>query len=411
MARFRVTVRSYKNAERPHFNFIVNRYHPTKGRKRSFHRTEEEARAAADALRIEVENFGLQALNLTAGQRIEALDAFERIKPFGATLTEVVRDFVERKQSSTATMSEVVSMYLRSRERLGRSVRHLGGLRNVLGRFNETFGARRIADITTDQIQEWLFDQGVAPLTSNHHRAMLHGVFQFALMRKIVRENPTKLIELRVVRPGKVGILAPAQMRTLLSHGAGMITAGGEADVLVTILLGGFAGLRPEEIARLKWSAIDLDHGQIDCGSEITKTAQHRYVKIEPVLDTWLRAIYGGFDTGRIQRDNFRRRWDAARRAAGFKVRGVFVLQPGPEGEETASAADLAAFNAKLVDWPHDALRHSYASYHLAKFQNAAVLALQMGHETTKMVFKNYRERVKAADAEAWWQLLPEEKS
>ena len=61
-----------------------------------------------------------------------------------------------------------------------------------------------------------------------------------------------------------------------------------------------------------------------------------------------------------------------------------------------------------LEPWPHDAFRHSYASYHLAVFEDAAALALQMGHRTTKMIFSNYRARVKKTDGQLWWGMLPE---
>jgi integrase/recombinase XerD len=35
---------------------------------------------------------------------------------------------------------------------------------------------------------------------------------------------------------------------------------------------------------------------------------------------------------------------------------------------------------AGITDWPDNALRHSFASYHLAHFKDAAALALEMGH-------------------------------
>jgi hypothetical protein len=61
----------------------------------------------------------------------------------------------------------------------------------------------------------------------------------------------------------------------------------------------------------------------------------------------------------------------------------------------------------RLVEWPHDCLRHSYASYHYARFGDAMTLSAQMGHETTKLLFSTYRDRVKESDAAAWWQMMP----
>lgn len=42
----------------------------------------------------------------------------------------------------------------------------------------------------------------------------------------------------------------------------------------------------------------------------------------------------------------------------------------------------------------------------LAASRETDVLAT-MGHATTKLIFRNYRHRVKQTKAEAWWGLLP----
>jgi hypothetical protein len=44
---------------------------------------------------------------------------------------------------------------------------------------------------------------------------------------------------------------------------------------------------------------------------------------------------------------------------------------------------------------------------YLAKYQDAARLALDMGHSTTKMLFSNYREIVTPEEAERYWRILP----
>ena len=50
------------------------------------------------------------------------------------------------------------------------------------------------------------------------------------------------------------------------------------------------------------------------------------------------------------------------------------------------------AAETKLARWPNNGLRHSFASYHLAKHQNAPQLALEMGHSTPRMIFEIYSE-------------------
>jgi integrase len=62
---------------------------------------------------------------------------------------------------------------------------------------------------------------------------------------------------------------------------------------------------------------------------------------------------------------------------------------------------------AGIENWPVNALRHSFASYHLARGQNAAQTSLQLGHAESAILFRHYRELVTAEAAEAFWQIFP----
>jgi integrase len=62
---------------------------------------------------------------------------------------------------------------------------------------------------------------------------------------------------------------------------------------------------------------------------------------------------------------------------------------------------------AGIKRWPSNALRHSFASYHLAHFKDAAALALELGHTDAGLVFQHYREIVKPKEAEKYWNLVP----
>ena len=58
--------------------------------------------------------------------------------------------------------------------------------------------------------------------------------------------------------------------------------------------------------------------------------------------------------------------------------------------------------------WPKDCLRHSYGSYHLAKFRHAGDTAENMGHRSTDMLYKHYRDVIKdQGDIDAFWKLIP----
>jgi hypothetical protein len=68
---------------------------------------------------------------------------------------------------------------------------------------------------------------------------------------------------------------------------------------------------------------------------------------------------------------------------------------------------DQARIAAGILDWPDNALRHSFASYHMAHFKNAASTALELGHRDSRVTFAHYRELVKPKDAERYWDIKP----
>jgi hypothetical protein len=53
----------------------------------------------------------------------------------------------------------------------------------------------------------------------------------------------------------------------------------------------------------------------------------------------------------------------------------------------------------------------SFASYHLAKFQDAPRTALDLGHVSPRTVFNHYREIVTPEEAERYWNIFPAKKA
>ncbi len=383
MAKFSVSVRPYDCKARPKAKWVLNVWHPTGKRERSYFETKEAAQAAEQVKSVEVQRLGWQALQIDDRLRLEALDASKKLAPYGVSLTTVVAEYIRRHGSATTTVDELAELFLASRTKLQRSAKHLTSLRCLFKRFGASFPKERLADLTSDQIESWLHDLNVGPVTVNSYRTLLHSLFEYALRKKLCSENPVKAVERMTVKSDEVGILTPQQLSKLLSLAVG--------DVRATIAIGAFAGVRPEEIARLTWEEVGLDKGHVTITAAKSKTAQHRYVKILPCLEAWLRPL---ISSGSIQGDNFRRRYDETRRLAGFAVRG--------------NQARLPDEHKGLPPWPHDALRHSFASYHLAKFQNAPALALELGHQSNALIFSNYRRRVTEAEAAEYFNLVPQ---
>lgn len=59
----------------------------------------------------------------------------------------------------------------------------------------------------------------------------------------------------------------------------------------------------------------------------------------------------------------------------------------------------------KFKEWPDNCLRHSFGTYHLARWKNAPLTAEEMGHEGPAITKRHYAIPARRADGEAWWNL------
>ncbi len=264
---------------------------------------------------------------------------------------------------------QLVKELVAAKEKDGASQRHVDDLRSRLNIFAEKFNGQPVATITSAEIDDWLRSLNVSPVTRNHYRRLIVLAFNFAVQRKYATDNPAEKTAKAKEGGGNIGILTVAQAARLLENTT--------PDVLPYIAIGLFAGLRRAEIERLDWSEIDFDSGLIEVTAKNAKTARRRHVTMQPNLREWLlplRKHKGNVTPG----ENFRQLFDQARVAAG------------------------------IDEWPDNALRHSFASYHLAHFRDAKALALEMGHTNEDMIFTNYRQLVKPKEAERYWSIRPE---
>jgi integrase len=291
--------------------------------------------------------------------------------PYGVSILDAVRDYVARVElvSTSETVNKAVAECLAAKKADGLRPRTLADLRARLKRFQDAFGERTLADISAGELDAWLRSLAVGPVTRNSFRLRLSVLFAFAKARGWVRVNP--VLEVPRLRNGNAalpGILTPDQVARLLESAS--------PETLPYWAIGAFAGLRSAELERLKWSDVHFDDKVIEVPALSSKTASRRFVTMRPNLLAWLRPY---------------------REAVG-------PVCP-KEALRYRLADDRAA--AGLAEWPHNALRHTFASMHLAKFRNPQELALAMGHTRSDITFRYYFQRVKAAEANRFWSITP----
>jgi site-specific recombinase XerD len=192
-------------------------------------------------------------------------------------------------------------------------------------------------------------------------------LFNHAIARGYATSNPAENTAKAKVVDSPPGILTVQQTARLLEAAS--------PELLPYVAIGAFAGLRRAELERLDWSDVHFDADLIEVTAQKSKTARRRFVRMQPNLCEWL--VPARKHSGKVTPDNFPKRLDAARTAAG------------------------------ITEWPDNALRHSFASYHLAHFKDAAALALEMGHTDSGIIFNHYRQLVRPKDAERYWNIRP----
>jgi integrase len=207
----------------------------------------------------------------------------------------------------------------------------------------------------------------LAATTRNNFRRVLIVAFNFARERGYSAGNPAEKSARAKVIESAIGILTVEQTARLLESAA--------PELVPYIAIGAFAGLRRAELERLDWREVDLQAGLIEVTAKKAKSARRRFVRIKPNLAKWLQPYQQL--SGNVTPPEYRELLDAARGSAGIE------------------------------QWPHNALRHSFASYHLAQFKDAAALALELGHTNSNLVFQHYRQLVAPKQATRYWKIAP----
>ena len=200
--------------------------------------------------------------------------------------------------------------------------------------------------------------------------------FNWCVKTDLIDKSPWRPVPCPESTPRR-NILTPEEMKAVLAD-------EDMSDYLrASILLGGFTGLRTAEVLRLRWE--DVEKGQIYIGPEVAK--QKKKGNRERLVDM----------TEPIKR-----------REKLFKgKRGPIV--PVNERDFYRERRDLVSRLRKAgsVQWkvfPENALRHSFATYHLGRSNNPGTTAYQMG-TSIQLVIATYAVPARRANWRAWWRV------
>ncbi len=310
--------------------------------------------------------------------RLEELTNMFSLTRFLANKTEQVKVDFKRKFGLLAEQyREVVDKKLESN--LVKKAHH-DSMVMELQKWAQGWEDLPLNQITPDMIEEKLASfryrkQPLSNATRRRYRTTLHGFFVWAQSRDLIAYNPVKRTLAPRAESVEIGIISPGDLKKLLQaaldHDKGM---------LFRLVLAAFCGLRRSECVRITPDAILDEKDEVFVSASIAKTGKQRFVPLPTAAKAWLALAKYEPPPDEIDR-----------------------LHENRHGRCLKKLAEIAG-----IVLPHNALRHSFASYAAAKTHDIPRVSMWLGHTSSNMTEKHYREGVRAAEGEAWFNILPE---
>jgi site-specific recombinase XerD len=351
----------------PHGTWLCTLW--TDGKRfRKIYPTEAQAQGEIDRRQLDRER---RTVPLTVLQLADAREALNLLPP-GKTLTDAARALVQAQERPVrpVLVRDALIDIQAEKTALDRRERTAEGYRDHVGKFLRDSGEEQTLhchEVTTDQIKAWLVCCGYRGNSWNGYRRTLAAFFAWAMREGMCATNPVDPIPAASVRREAPVCLPVASVRLFLGA-----VAQSDPALLPYFAVGFFTGARTAELDR--WTA---DCWQPDClhiGPAQAKTGQQRYLSIPANLAAWLQSYPA---TSVLRQTNHRKR----------------------------TAEITKALNG--FAWPRNAMRHSFASYHLAAHRNATLTAHELGHHSPALLYSTYRTLATEADGRAYFDLFP----
>jgi integrase len=284
-----------------------------------------------------------------------------------------------RSEISRITFGEAAIRVIEFKRTQNKGEQYVRDLATQYRAFGKEFGEHKLAEITATDIEDFLSDRGLGPVSWNNWRRLLNILWNFAMLprNKWVKENAAAQVAIKAENAEEVTALTIEQAKQILK-----IASSKFERLMPYLVLGMFCGLRRGEIQwddetqkGVKWEDIDWESESIRVHSGKDRMVSTRYVHLEPVAGAWLKryASEGPITTGK-----------------------------------NARRADLAELRELTFDFDGNIFRHTYGSYHSQAFKDFGRTQAEMGHYSLQMLIKRYRKPLPKIYALGFWQLFPE---
>jgi integrase len=274
-----------------------------------------------------------------------------------------------------------------------KSSKHVYNLAIQLNRFGGTLKGHAVCDLSKEHLDHFFATLGeqksksrnkrkiTSAKSRNHYRAAIRQFLDWCV-RKDYLSPVHRLFEADTMR-AELANTAETEFYTPNEFSALMATAKGDYLPLRPLLaIGGLAGLRTAELLRLDWANVWRVEGHIEVTTGTAKTRARRLVEVCPALALWLETE---------KKNKSGKLWD--------KHEVTFH-------QNLNALCKSAKVESKPVTRKNNALRHSFCSYHLAKYSNENYTAAQSGNSPA-MIHRHYKGLATKKEGENFFSVFP----
>jgi integrase len=352
-------------------------------RERAYFETRDEAKAHAAELRAKFLEHGSLAAAIPPALSEQAVAAAALLEPFGGNLLDAARLWVETRKRNTAscTLADAVDAWRASCK--GLRPRTLKSYKQTGDRLKAALAARTLSKLTAKQLAAALGIEGASGSGAAVHYRNGRAFWRWAAEKKWCQAEVFDGVDApHVETDGEIEILAPPAVQALMRAAEKYAPeAVGHFALLV------FAGIRAEEITKLKACHVTTDGVDIPAG--VAKKRRRRHITPCATLKAWLEKH--PFEP--LSEYKWIKAFDRVRCLAGWEVQaGQLEERPKPT----------------RGPWPQNCIRHSHASYSVAVGVPLQALLFEFGHSAKPDVLRsNYVGRASRKQALEFFAIRP----
>ncbi len=272
------------------------------------------------------------------------------------------------------SLEQAVKEYLDEKLNLGRDDNYLRAMKNILEQFQTACPVDSLTDLQLDRVKAWVFSLGHKPVTIKNYIKNCSFFMEWCVRHGYARENVFKNVPVPQVIMPEPEFLTVDQTKSVFAAAKEHYP-----DALAYLALGAFAGIRSSACARLDLKNIDFKQRGILIRADAAKNKRRIFVDGHPDnLWQWLeyakKTAPEGFSLSK-------RLWDRRKEQIAKKTK--FTM-------------------------PHNALRHSFCTYHVALHGDAGKTATLLTHRgNVAILYEHYKGNVARGSAEEYFEVCP----